>query len=595
MTIYIKSLSTAWAISTSLFVSSVNTVDRKTPHHTPSQYPAPRHKPARLATSARDIPTVLVSNQPGAGFGFSLSAAGDVNGDGYADAIVGAFFFDNIYQNEGAAFLYPGSATGLATTPIATITGNQTNAELGLGIASVADVNADGYDDVIIAAPLYDNGHTNEGAVFLYLGSPTGLATTPAAQWEGNQQSARFGNSIASAGDINGDGYNDIIIGANQYDQGQTNEGAAFIYLGSPAGLSPTPATILESNQPDAAFGTIVASAGDINADGYADIIVGAPHYSQDHTKEGAAWIYHGSPTGLTLSVMLQADQAAAAFGSTVASAGDVNNDTFADILIGAPGYDHGETDEGAAFLYLGGPTGLTQTPAFIHESNQPAAAFATSLTSLADTNNDGYSDYLIGSYTINGSSANGTASFFPGGSGPLPVKLKSFTAHAENCNAILSWSAATELNLSLYTIEASINGTDFTSVGKVPAHKNENYTYTAAQSASVAYYRLKMIDTDGSYTHSALTIVRTNCHKLKNEEALKIYPNPATSSIWISGQDLSHAQRITLSDPQGRAIIQYNITGQVQFDISTLQEGTYYIHIDYPDERKTAKLIIAR
>src|SRR6185436_7111900 len=141
------------------------------------------------------------------------------------------------------------------------------------------DVNGDGYSDVLITAPQYDGGQTNEGRAFLFLGSPSGLTATPAWTAESDQADSLFGYAASSAGDTNGDGYSDVIVGAYLYDNGQTNEGRAFLYLGSSSGLSPTPAWTAEGDQTGAQFGSSVAAAGDVNGDGYGDLILGAYAY----------------------------------------------------------------------------------------------------------------------------------------------------------------------------------------------------------------------------------------------------------------------------------------------------------------------------
>ncbi len=139
---------------------------------------------------------------------------------------------------------------------------NQAGALFGYSVASAGDVNGDGYSDVIVGACFYDNGQTDEGAAFIYHGSSSGLSTTAASQLEENQASARFGTSVASAGDVNGDGYSDVIVGAYLYDNGQSDEGAAFIYHGSSSGLSTTAASQLEENQASAYFGVLSLQRG---------------------------------------------------------------------------------------------------------------------------------------------------------------------------------------------------------------------------------------------------------------------------------------------------------------------------------------------
>jgi hypothetical protein len=216
------------------------------------------------------------SNQAGANFGVSVASAGDVNGDGYSDVIVGAKLFDNPELDEGRAFVYHGSASGLSTTPNWTAESNQEGARFGFSVASAGDVNGDGYSDVIVGAYQFANGEAFEGRAFVYHGSASGLSTTPNWTAESNQAGAEFGYSVASAGDVNGDGFSDVIVGAWLFDNGETDEGRAFVYHGSASGLSTTPNWTAESNQVNAQFGVSVASAGDVNGDGFSDVIVGA-------------------------------------------------------------------------------------------------------------------------------------------------------------------------------------------------------------------------------------------------------------------------------------------------------------------------------
>ncbi|UCG29914.1 MAG: FG-GAP repeat protein, partial [candidate division WOR-3 bacterium] len=266
------------------------------------------------------------SGQAGAAFGNSVSAAGDVNGDGYSDVIVGADWYDNGEPDEGRAFVYHGSSTGLSLTPNWTAESDQEEAEFGHAVSSAGDVNGDGYSDVVVSALNYDNGQIDEGGAFVYHGSATGLSLTPDWSAESDQEEAQYGTSVSVAGDVNGDGYSDVIVGAYRYDNGQTDEGRAFVYHGSGAGLSVIPDWTAESNQVSARFGYAVSGAGDVNGDGYSDVIVGALAYDNGQYDEGRAYVYHGSAAGLseTADWFAESDQASAWFGNSVSVAGDV-------------------------------------------------------------------------------------------------------------------------------------------------------------------------------------------------------------------------------------------------------------------------------
>jgi hypothetical protein len=130
-------------------------------------------------------------------------------------------------------FFFVITETNAQTPPPTTLLeSNQIDGNYGWYISNAGDINADGYDDVVVGADWYDNGQSNEGAVFVHMGSATGLETTPAAILESNQVEANMGRSVSRAGDVNNDGYDDIIVSAWLYDPGVTNAGRVYIYHG---------------------------------------------------------------------------------------------------------------------------------------------------------------------------------------------------------------------------------------------------------------------------------------------------------------------------------------------------------------------------
>ncbi len=271
------------------------------------------------------------------------TAAGDVDGDGYDDVIVGWRRWPGYQADMGRALVFAGSPAGLSASPVWSVEGAAYGANVGFSVASAGDVNGDDLDDVLVASSL---------EVRLYPGRPSGPAATPSwtAPIDPRVDIAESYGGAASAGDVNGDGYDDVIVGSPAYSNGETNEGRVEVYHGSAAGLAATPARSVESDVADAFFGCSVAPAGDVDCDGYADVVVGACFEG----GTGRSYIFPGGPAGLSPTAGWTASGGAAnaLFGRSVAAAGDVNGDGRADVIVGAPGVE----PAGQAFVYLGVP-----------------------------------------------------------------------------------------------------------------------------------------------------------------------------------------------------------------------------------------------
>ena len=396
----------------------------------------------------------------GDNFGASVASAGDVNGDGYADVIVGAYQASTTSNaaptGNGRAYLYLGSASGLATMPTLTLNDpntTATNDNFGYSVASAGDVNGDGYADVLIgayqASRVTNTAATGNGRAYLYMGSSTGLPATPTTTFIDPNTSTTtdyFGASVASAGDVNGDGYADIVVGAYQAatttNATATNNGRAYLYLGSVGGVPTTPSVILNDPNTTATadnFGRSVASAGDVNGDGYADIVVGANQASLVNntifTGNGRAYLYLGRASGLPTAPSTTLNDPNTNFsndyfGYSVASAGDVNGDGYADVVVGASQAstvsNAGNTGNGRTYLYLGSAGGLPTTPGTtLNNPNTTITGdlFGYSVAGAGDVNGDGYADVLAGaiyaSTTTNANAAgNGRAYLYMGNQG---------------------------------------------------------------------------------------------------------------------------------------------------------------------------------
>ena len=295
-------------------------------------------------------------NREGALFGFSVAGAGDVNGDGFDDVVVGAPYYAVQSPREGAAFLFLGSAQGLAESPAWSVEAFSSLSEFGVSVAPAGDVNGDGFADVIVGAFTFSHPESREGGAFLYLGSPAGLSAT--ADWtaEGDQVDALLGLSAGAAGDVNADGYADVIVGALSFDGAAANEGRAYVFLGSQAGLSQLPAWTAQADQGSVLYAEDVATAGDVDGDGFSEVIVGCGRCAAGEQWEGQAFVYRGSPRGPSARAawILEVDQPFAGAGASVDGAGDVNGDGLDDIIVGAYGWHNNQLGEGGAFVYHG-------------------------------------------------------------------------------------------------------------------------------------------------------------------------------------------------------------------------------------------------
>jgi hypothetical protein len=307
------------------------------------------------ASGIASSPQILTAPAGDTGdFGLLVASAGDVNGDGYADVVV-----DQI----GEVFLFLGGAAGLASSPAITFPDpGPGRGAFGIRASCAGDVNGDGYADVVIGDNMSGKAYLYLGSAAGPPSTPDLTLTAPSTAPGGSG----FGHSIVGAGDVNGDGYADLVVGALGASVNATDDfaGKAYVYLGSAAGLATSPTVTLLGSEVRGAFGRWVSNAGDVNGDGYADVVIGADgeNGADGAGSPGRAYVYLGSAVGLAASpavTLIGPDGPGSWFGRCVAAAGDVNGDGYADIVIGAdaggrqPGGAAGTT-VGWAYVYLG-------------------------------------------------------------------------------------------------------------------------------------------------------------------------------------------------------------------------------------------------
>ena len=331
--------------------------------------------------------------------GNSVAGAGDVDGDGHPDLLLGAYYYGG--SNEGAAYLVHGPVTAdlnLASAD-AILTGENASDWAGGVVAGAGDVNADGFDDLLVGSWCYSPG----GVVYLVLGPVTGtvsLATADAALT--GSTSSYAGVAASSAGDINADGYDDILVGAHNY----ASHGAAHLVYGPTSGvvsLASADATI-ESVRGDYA-GSAVCGPGDMNGDGSDDLAVGASSATNSGSVPGEAYVFLGPVSGSLLltdaDMALYSSLSGGGLGETLAAAGDMDLDGLPDLLVDAYQDSSGATSGGGAYLvsYNSGAMDVATSQAhLVGIADYDHAGYA--MDGGSDVDGDGWNDVLVGTYS---------------------------------------------------------------------------------------------------------------------------------------------------------------------------------------------------
>ena len=389
----------------------------------------------------------------------SVSSAGDINGDGFDDLIIGANGADNNTNLSGSSYVVFGTDSNLgASVNLSTLDGSNgfrldgvaLSDYSGYSVSGGGDINGDGFDDIIIGAYRADPNGTFSGASYVVFGTSNAMTSTVSLSTldgsngfriDGVTASDQSGISLSSAGDINGDGFDDLIIGANGADINGSASGSSYVVFGTNANLGTNISLSsldgsngfrIDGSAAGDEAGISVSSAGDVNGDGFGDLIIGAHLTNSNGVDSGSSYVVFGTDTNMGASINLSTLDGSNGFrldgdvtndlsGVSVSSAGDVNGDGFDDIIIGAHQADPNGNDSGSSYVVFGTDSNLGASidlstldgsNGFRLDGVSAGDLSGYTVSSAGDLNGDGYDDLIIGAYNADPNGSNSGSSY---------------------------------------------------------------------------------------------------------------------------------------------------------------------------------------
>jgi len=350
-------------------------------------------------------PVWIYGDEQSMDVGSAIAGGSDWNEDGWVDLVVGA-------SNKARVFLFEGplDANRAVSDAEVVLETAERGTEAGASLSALGDINGDGEEDLLVGAPKYDSGgNDNKGAAFLVLGPilESTLGEGNEAVLLGSSSAGHAGSSVALAGDTNGDGISEVLVGAEGMEGPDLRSGGVGLFQEPPGGITQfndADSLILGLNRNDH-LGTSVAGVGDLNGDGLEDVALGAPGWGSNLDEQGRVYVLLGAldvvPSLLSASATLTSMEEGAQVGSAVSGAGDVNGDGLADLWVGAPGLNGAqEVGVGAAFLLLGPISGsllLEDSATAQVQGVLEGGGAGNQLAGGGDANGDGVLDLLMG------------------------------------------------------------------------------------------------------------------------------------------------------------------------------------------------------
>lgn len=565
--------------------------------------------------------------------GYDVSDIGDINGDGFEDFMVSAIHEAPQGRTKaGATYVVYGrlgafpptiSLGNMGGVDGFEIHGERSGDESGKSITDLGDVNGDFIPDMLIGAWAADKNGSRSGSSYLIFGKNTDFNDTLDLDTLGKSTGIEFiggapreasGWAVSEAGDFNRDGHNDFLIGApdptfDPLDQA----GKVYLIYGpvnqmtNPTRLDTMSKSIVQvflGIEDDDETGYSVSDAGDVNHDGYPDILIGAPNADPNGLENaGRVYLVFGSPyplpNPLDLSTLDGGDGyiingiiPGGRLGWDVNEAGDVNNDGRADFMMSAPLAGYTYLIYGKAGGY--GPTfDLSQMNAntgLVISGFTSSSRSGNSVSGAGDLNNDGFDDLILGSNfysTSNMNVRNGAAHILFGDAANFPVEWLSFEVNPTSFRQTeIAWSTSSEIQNNYFVVERSADGYQFEVVGEVfsqgDSETPQAYTFTDREALiGVNHYRLRQVDLDGAYTYST---IRTTYHTRQGESIIMM-PNPAHDYLTIKGLNPQAPYSWQILTRVGQTVANgtfesYN--GQATLDLNAfnVSTGMYFVHL---------------
>ena len=508
-------------------------------------------------------------------FGSGLGA-GDFNDDMNLDFVVGVPGYNG---STGKVNLYFGGA--LLNTSVDGQFGGQSSGELfGKAVCGSDDVNEDGYADIIVGAPGF-SGST--GKVYVFYGGEI-VDNIPDLVMTGETAGDQFGSSICVL-DVNMDGFGDIVVGAPGYNGGN---GKLYLFLGD-GSIDNQADWVYSSTNSGEGLGSSLNSAGFFNEDGFEDLIAGAAAYN---SNVGRAYVFYGNGTlvttpSLTMSGSFPGDN----FGCSVSKLGDVNEDDFSDLIIGASGYTGGT---GRASIYYGGnaPDGLVDAT---FDGDLASSSFGSTVAAGGDLDGDGVEDIVV---SASAARTSGQSYLFLGSDLTAPLTPVFMQAIGGNAQADLFWRPNVETDFYRYYIYGDTleNPTVLMDSTSALNRLDTNKTVSGLINGKTYFFRITAKDiarNESSYsdpmqaTPSEPAALGTDPQMPLRFVVQQNYPNPFNPTTVVSFT-LPEAARVTVTlydilgqQVQSKYLGQQVIgTHQWRIDGSTLGSGVYFYRV---------------